>query len=118
MNRIERMVYDRLKRFPKVKIFVRNFYQAIFSLLPKEDEFSLNPIVVREGYFYGFHDCSPFSSDDSKLLAHKTISDHFIPSDGDRIDVATDFRISVVQTSCLGYNRCMELAQRIKTAMD
>jgi hypothetical protein len=75
MNKIEKLVYDVVKKNQYVKIRIRNIYQAIFDFLPRQKNFSLYPIQVKEGFFFGFHDVTPFSHDDSKVLANKlTIS--------------------------------------------
>ncbi len=87
MNIIEKFVYDRVKKNPKIKIFLRNVYQGFFDLLPRRKEFSINPIKIKEGYFFGFHDVSPFSLDDSKLLANKLFIDGKMPSPNEKIDV-------------------------------
>lgn len=71
MNKIERFVYDIVKSNPKLKKQIRNLYQGVFDLLPRKKEFSINPIILKEGYFFGFHELQPFSKDNSKLLAVK-----------------------------------------------
>lgn len=74
MNRIERLVYDRLKYNPKIKLFVRNVYQAFFAMVPVSTCQTAYPITVREGYYFGFHDHTPFSADNRRLLGnHYTI---------------------------------------------
>lgn len=40
MNKIEKSVYDLLKKNPKVKLFVRNIYQSVFDLIPDKKNFS------------------------------------------------------------------------------
>ena len=72
MNKIEKIVYDRVKNSPALKFALRNIYQMAFDLLPTPKNFSIHPIMAKEGYFYGFHDCSPFSEDETMLLAHHT----------------------------------------------
>jgi len=71
MNKIERFVYDLVKSNPKIKKQIRNIYQGVFDLLPRKKEFSINPIMIKEGFFLGFHDLQPFSKDNSKVLAIK-----------------------------------------------
>tara|TARA_B110001452_G_scaffold181741_1_gene152612 strand:- start:1699 stop:2961 length:1263 start_codon:yes stop_codon:yes gene_type:complete len=73
MNKIEKIVYDLLKENPKVKLFVRNWYQRAFDLLPNRKDFSVNDIDFKKGYFFGFHDVSPFSIDNKLLLANKLL---------------------------------------------
>ncbi len=72
MNRIEKIVYDWVKSTPWIKYILRNIYQNLFDILPRKKEYMLNQLEYREGYFYGFHDSSPFSRDESKVLAHHT----------------------------------------------
>lgn len=71
MNKIERFVYDLVKSNPKIKKQVRNIYQGVFDLLPRKNEFSVNPIILKEGFFFGFHELQAFSKDNSKVLAVK-----------------------------------------------
>lgn len=71
MNKIERFVYDTVKSNPKIKKQIRNIYQGVFDMMPRKKEFSINPIILKEGYFFGFHELQPFSKDNSKLLAVK-----------------------------------------------
>ena len=71
MNKIERLVYDCVKRNPGLKLGIRNAYQSLFDLLPPFPSKSAYPISVHEGYFFGFHDHTPFSDDNRKLLAQR-----------------------------------------------
>lgn len=71
MNKIEKLVYDTVKKNQHVKRAVRNIYQTVFDILPDKRNFSKNPIQLKEGYFFGFHDITPFSHDDTKVLANK-----------------------------------------------
>lgn len=71
MNKIERFVYDIVKSNPKIKKYLRNIYQSFFDVMPRKKEFSMNPIILKEGYFFGFHELQPFSKDNSKVLAIK-----------------------------------------------
>lgn len=87
MNKIERLVYDLVKSNPKIKLFFRNIYQAVFDLLPREKEYAINEIQLREGYFFGFHDLQPFSIKGDKILANKLFFDLRMPAENDYIDV-------------------------------
>lgn len=87
MNKIERTVYDFVKSNPVLKQKVRNTYQGVFDLMPRKREFSANPILLKEGFFFGFHDISPFSMDNSKILAHKLKFDFRMPTKRDAIEV-------------------------------
>lgn len=72
MNKIERLVYDAVKSSPAVKFVLRNLYQGLFDLLPTPKNYFVGAHSVRENHFFGFHDCSPFSADESRLLAYAT----------------------------------------------
>lgn len=71
MNSTEKIIYDLLKRNPSLKLKVRNIYQSFFDILPDKKNFFQNPIIVKEGFFFGFHDITPFSFDEKYILAHK-----------------------------------------------
>lgn len=70
MNRVERFVYDLVKRNPRLKGYVRDIYQRLYALKPTKDLESEFNILCREGYFFGYYDKSPWSRDNSLLLAH------------------------------------------------
>ncbi|MBL7473719.1 hypothetical protein [Robertkochia sediminum] len=71
MNVLEQVVYDAVKSDPRLKIFIRNQYQSLFDLFPRKRNWSRSSIAVKPGFFFGFHDVSPFSPDDRLLLANK-----------------------------------------------
>lgn len=71
MNRIEKVIYDAVKEKPRMKLFIRNTYQSICDLLPDKENYVISPIVVKEGYFFGFHDVSPFSKDERFILSNR-----------------------------------------------
>jgi hypothetical protein len=71
MNKIERIVYDRVKKNVKLKNLIRNIYQYLLAIIPKKKMASEYEINTFEGYFFGFHDKIPWSSDETKILAHK-----------------------------------------------
>lgn len=87
MNKIEKIVYDLVKKTPWLKLLIRNIYQGIFDLLPRKKEFSVNPISIKENFFYGFHDTLPFSESNDKLLANKLYFDLRMPLKGESLDV-------------------------------
>lgn len=88
MNKIERLVYDILKSTPWLKLWVRNVYQAVFDLLPTPKEFAVSKIETKEGYFYGFHDTTPFSEDGEMVLANRLpFSGIRMPGINDLLDV-------------------------------
>lgn len=83
MNKIEELVYHAVKKNPALKQFIRNIYQSAFDCLPKQKNQFKNKLVFREGYFFGFHDISPFSIDDTKLLAQRADFDLRMPNPGE-----------------------------------
>ena len=87
MNKLERFVYNRLRQNASLKIKVRNIYQGVFDLLPRPEIKSAYPIIERKGFFYGFHDHSPFSEDDSKLLANHASFDLRMPKKNETLEV-------------------------------
>ncbi len=97
MNRIEEVVYHALYSHPKIKMAVRNMYQGIFDLLPRRDNFIDGSYQLKEGFFFGFHDVSPFSYDESKILACKLSFDLRMPKPGEGVDLGFfDFSNGVV----------------------
>lgn len=87
MNKLERFVYDLVKSQPWLKQLLRNIYQTFFDLLPRKKEYSKNKIILKEGYFFGFHDVTPFSSDNKKVLANELRFDLRMPLRNDEINV-------------------------------
>ena len=71
MNKIEKFVYDALKRHPQIKLFVRDMYQNVMDLIPDKPNYTANDVKVLEGYFWGFHDVSPISNDERHMLGCK-----------------------------------------------
>ncbi len=71
MNPIEAVVYNIVKRNPNLKLKIRNAYQRACAFVPTRKVESPYEITVREGYWFGFHDKCPWSSDGSMLLANK-----------------------------------------------
>ena len=67
MNKLESTIYNLVRKNPALKQFVRNMYQGIFDLLPTKKEYFASPYQYREGFFFGFHDVTPFSFDETKL---------------------------------------------------
>ncbi len=87
MNKLEKLVYDAVKKNPNIKLKIRNAYQSFFDLLPNKPDFSVNEIQAKEGYFFGFHDVCPFSFDDTKLLANHLTIPFRMPQRGDILEV-------------------------------
>ncbi|MCZ7574923.1 MAG: hypothetical protein M5U01_40750 [Ardenticatenaceae bacterium] len=87
MNRAERLVYDAVKRNPAIKLFLRNAYQTLFDLVPVPVCQSAYPIVARKGYFFGFHDHTPFSGDNQRLLSNRYTIGLRMPREDDELEV-------------------------------
>ena len=79
MNKLESTIYNLVRKNPALKQFVRNMYQDIFDLLPRKKEYFASPYQYREGFFFGFHDVTPFSFDETKLLANQNRLDLRMP---------------------------------------
>ena len=87
MNRVEKFVYDIVKKNPKLKLKIRNIYQSAFDLLPdKKDEFSGN-LTEKKGFFFGFHDISPWSQNEEFILSNKLEIDLHMPEKGEPLTV-------------------------------
>ena len=69
MNFVERSIYDVVKRNPAVKRAIRNVYQQLFDFFPAKPARCEYPLTVHGGKFFGFHDHSPFSSDETLVLS-------------------------------------------------
>ena len=87
MNKIERIVYDCVKSSPALKFFIRNVYQTVFDLLPHPQNQFAEKYCYKEDYFFGFHDCTPFSDDDTKVLANHTTIPLRMPKEGETLEV-------------------------------
>ena len=87
MNKIEKIVYDLVKSNPAIKNLIRNTYQSMFDLLPDKEDFFRKQTVVKEGFFFGFHDCSPFSQNEKYILANKLLVDLHMPVENEMLEV-------------------------------
>ncbi len=87
MNKIERLVYNMVKGNPAIKFVLRNAYQGIFDLLPTPAQQSVAPIESREDCFFGFHDRSPFSADETKVLCGHTTIPLRMPHAGEALEL-------------------------------
>jgi hypothetical protein len=87
MNRYERLIYDLVKGNPALKKKIRNIYQSIFDLLPRPEDKSAYPITQRKGYFFGFHDHTPFSADNLKMLSNRATGDLYMPKNNQPLEV-------------------------------
>ena len=105
MNQFERIIYNKVRFSPKLKKLFVYLYQTLFSLVPIKKIKTEYNIIVREGYFFGFHDKCPWSADNKLLLAHKFKNDLKMPNNDEKIEVGyfsgnklTDFK-SIATTS-------------------
>src|SRR5690606_14131545 len=60
---------------------------ALFDMLPTPKEYSASRMEIQEGYFFGFHDITPFSKDNKIVLANKLYFDLRMPEKGDFLGV-------------------------------
>jgi hypothetical protein len=70
MNKAERFLHKYIKKNPRVKNVIRDAYQTVFSNVPAK-QFANDSLINRSGYFFGFHDRSPWCYDDSLMLANR-----------------------------------------------
>lgn len=87
MNKLESTIYNLIRKNPALKQFVRNMYQGIFDLLPKKKEYFASTYQYKRGFFFGFHDVTPFSYDETKLLANQNKLDLRMPLLSDGLNV-------------------------------
>jgi hypothetical protein len=73
MNSVERIVHGLVKRNLRLKRWIVRAYQGSFLVLPLPRLRARAPVTTRAGYFFGFHDKSPWSADDRMLLAHRSM---------------------------------------------
>jgi hypothetical protein len=70
---VERLVYEQIKRVPWLKNTVRTLYQsASLPWLGKKVRCNRR-LVIRAGFFFGFHDKTPWCPKNTKVLAHRVI---------------------------------------------
>ena len=71
MNKIETFLYNLVKKNIIIKNFLRLIYQRIMSLFVSKKHFVNSNIHIAEGFFFGFHDKTPWSKNNLLILAHK-----------------------------------------------
>lgn len=71
MNELERIVHTIVGDYPWLKDPLVYTYHRLLALVPTEDHVVSQDIKVRAGFFFGFHDTSPWSSDGKFILSHK-----------------------------------------------
>lgn len=87
MNKLEKTIYNSVKRTPWLKFILRNLYQSLFDMFPRKKEFFLNSYQLKENCFFGFHDIDPFSTDCTKILTNHTLLDSQMPKKEDGLKV-------------------------------
>lgn len=89
MNFFEKRIYELVKSNPRLKLAIRDVYQRLFDFLPSPGTKMAYPVVRREGFFFGFHDHSPFSGDERFLAGCKFDRSRglFMPKEGDELAV-------------------------------
>jgi hypothetical protein len=70
VNRFERAIHAKLEHCPRFKRVAKDLYQGLGGLVPVKDCLPEEPLIIRPGFFFGFHDVCPWSSDGTRLLAH------------------------------------------------
>jgi len=97
MNKTERLIYNAVKNNVALKVFIKKIYQSIF-LLAKPAKVETNyQWNHAEGYFFGFHDKSPWNKSNSKILAHQVnirVTDLPKADDEARIGYFTDEKLT------------------------
>lgn len=87
MNTLERYIYNKVRFSPKIKQAIVGLYQRLFSLVPMKKVQSDYVVIIREGYFFGFHDKCPWSPDNKFLLAHKYKIDLKMPAVSEKVEI-------------------------------
>ncbi|WP_376691953.1 hypothetical protein [Wenzhouxiangella sp. EGI_FJ10409] len=113
MNRLERIVYNRVRHNPALKKRIRNLYQSAFDLLPTPASKSAYPIVRRPGHFFGFHDHTPFSHGNQRLLSCRFHIPLRMPEPGEELTLGyfdgeefTDFHPVTTTRAWLWHTGC------------
>ena len=87
MNKFETLIYNIVRKNPALKQAIRNIYQTCFDVLPRKVEILPSTIQFQEEYFFGFHDISPLSEDETKLLAMHNSFDFKMPRSNEGLDI-------------------------------
>lgn len=87
MNKLELFVYGKVKNNYILKNAIRNIYQGFYDLLPNYKSRFLSKPIVKENCFFGFHDVTPFSNDNSKLLSNRLTIPLRMPTEEDVLEV-------------------------------
>lgn len=94
MKALEEAVYDAVKNYPWLKNAIRTAYQA--TLLPwlGRRHTCAYPMTSRVGYFFGFHDKTPWGPDDRRVLAHRLVGEFEPDRSGVEVGFFTDSSLS------------------------
>jgi len=112
MWRLERIVYNLLKDNTALKLIIKRIYQTLFLIIKPKKVTCNFEMTVAEGYFFGFHDKSPWSINNSYILAHKIGSTwKDFPHEDSEIEVGyfTDNRLNEFIT--IGRTKCWNWQQ-------
>lgn len=71
MNRLEKIAHNAVGDYPWIKDPLVYIYQGLLSLFPAANYAPYGMPKVKPGFFYGFHDTSPWSLDGEYILSHK-----------------------------------------------
>jgi len=114
MNALESLVYNILKSNPEFKRKIRNIYQDTLDILYNGKNESSYNIEVREGFYFGFHDKSPWSPDNTLLLSNQIAIPLRMPQKNDEITIGyfqgSNFKefIPIYKTRAFNYQQgCM-----------
>ena len=111
MNKIESFVYHKVKNNYILKNLLRNVYQGFYDLMPRRASWTKIAPLVREGFFYGFHDTTPFSADDKKVLCNHLLIPLRMPTANDVLEVGYftgeefDRWVKVGETTAWNYHK-------------
>ncbi len=71
MNRVESLIHRAIGDYPWLREPIVNAYQRVLAWVPRAEFLIDRNLIVRPGYFFGFHDKCPWPTDGKYLLAHK-----------------------------------------------
>lgn len=70
MNILEKKIHNLISEYPYIRKPLVNIYQRIFSLIPIQKSEIDRGIIIRPGYFFGFHDKKPWHPGGDHHLSH------------------------------------------------
>ena len=87
MNRVETAANNQVKHHPILKLKIRNVHRRLLDRpAPSMAEWN-HEITAQDGFFLGFYDNRPFSSDGFRLLANRWAIQRRMPSVDDGLEV-------------------------------